>query len=68
MAKLQYRILHDNPMKRWFAGEIGEELVNDSTKYDHVLKLPGEVNVNLFGKSIKAVRVFYFYKDEVQVL
>jgi hypothetical protein len=54
---------------RWKKGEIGEVLENDSQKYDFKVKLEGIIPLEDFlgsGKTCNAVRVFYFYKDEVE--
>jgi len=54
---------------RWKKGEIGEVLENDSRKYDFKVKLEGIIPLEDFlgsGKTCNAVRIFYFYKDEVE--
>lgn len=56
---------------RWEAGEIGELLDNDfSEKYDFKVLLPGIDHVDdLFGHGpVDALRIYYFYKDEVELL
>ena len=55
---------------RWKVGEIGELLENDFEKYDYKVLLPGTVHIDdLFGRGpVDAVRIYYFYKGEVELL
>lgn len=55
---------------RWKIGEIGEILDNDFQKYDYKVKLPGFDHIDdLFGRGpVDAIRIYYFYKCEVELL
>lgn len=65
---LRFRVKVDDPVGRWKAGEIGEELPNDfAVKYAHKLDF-GSAPSELFGAPFLAGRVFYFYADEVALL
>ena len=65
---MKVRILKDDIRGRWYKGELGEMLPNDSNKYDYLLQLSGNVDISLFGKQLKAKRLYYFYKNEVELL
>lgn len=58
---MRVKILVDDLMGRFSAGEEGVLLVNDSIKYDYFVELPGALSTP-FG-AMK--RQLYFYKDEV---
>jgi ribosomal protein S27AE len=59
-------ILINDLIGRFKAGEIGDVLNNDySDKYDFCIKLPGTAPSFL---GVNAVRIFYFYKEEVRIL
>jgi len=57
------RILKDDIISRFMAGEIGILLKNDFDKYDYFVQLPP---VMLNGEEIH--RSYYFYKDEVELI
>ena len=68
---MKAKILLDDPLGRFKTGEIGEVLQNDfSEKYDYKVRLPGTSNVdNFMGHwPIGAVRIFYLYAGEVELL
>jgi hypothetical protein len=65
----KFRVNHTDVLNRWKEGEIGEELTNDMPeKYFVCLRFPGTIKVRLFKSQINVVRVFYFYKSEVNVV
>jgi len=69
---MKVRILKNDSLKRFSTGEVGEVLENTfPEKYQYLVRLPGTIGVdNLFGKEghIEAVRDFFFYADEVELL
>ena len=62
------RILKDDPVGRWLAGEIGILLVCDFEKYDYFIDLGVIKNTELFGKKIDFKRNFFFYEDDVEIV
>lgn len=68
---MKAKILIDDPAGRFKAGEVGDLLQNDSVKYDYYLKLPGMHRLKHFlsipGITM-AVRQYYFYKEEVEII
>lgn len=69
---MKVKTLFDDPAGRWMAGEVGEVLENTyAEKYDYEVKLNGAVPLHNFlgtGQTVYAVRVYYFYKSEVEVV
>lgn len=68
---MKAKILCDDPLGRFKAGDIGDILENDfPEKYDYLVRLPGTVHIDNFmeGGTIDAIREFYFYADEVELL
>lgn len=68
---MKAKILIDDPSGRFKAGEIGEVLKNNfPLKYDYLVRLSGKVFVdNFLGLGpIDAIREFYFYADEVDLI
>lgn len=68
---MKAKILRNDPLGRFKAGEIGEVLQNDfPEKYDYFVRLSGTVHVDVFlgGGPIDAIREFYFYANEVELL
>lgn len=70
-ASAKAKILIDDPMGRFKAGEIGTLLPNNSVKYDYYLQLPRTYQLKNFlsipGITV-AVRQYYFYENEVELL
>lgn len=69
---MRIKTLFDDPAGRWAAGEVGEVLENSyAEKYDYEVKLQGTIPLHDFlgtGKTIYAVRVYYFHKNEVEIV
>lgn len=65
------RILVDDPIGRFKAGEIGIILDNTSSKYDYFIQLEPVVATEdswLLKKGSLVNRAYFFYKDEVEIL
>lgn len=65
----QVKILVDDVCGRYGAGEIGhvaEKIVDG--KYDFLVTLPGRKETVVFGKKIEAVREYFFYTEEIELL
>lgn len=68
---MKAKILRDDLIGRFKAGEIGEVLQNNfPEKYDYLIRLSGIDHVDDFlGRGpIDAIRDYYFYADEVELL
>jgi hypothetical protein len=67
------KIINDDPIGRFKAGEIGIILENDyDSKYDYKVELPGiraEKAVPPFLREGDVIsRVYYFYKNEIEII
>ena len=58
------KILIDDIGGRFHKGEIGKLLENTSLKYQYCVRLEGSYRTF----NIPAPRIFYFHKDEVEVI
>lgn len=61
-------LLIDDAAGRFRKGEIGVLLENDSGKYDAFVELPGSMNVCIRDEDVRVKRLFYFYKEEIQLI
>lgn len=65
---MRVKLLVNCEAGRYMAGEAGEVLDNDfSEKYDYKVQLEGHTTIDFLGTH-KMVRVYYFYKEEVEVI
>ena len=65
---MKAKILYNDKLNRWKAGEIGTILENTSEKYDYEIDLGTVKNTELFGKKIDFRRIFFFYKEEIELM
>jgi hypothetical protein len=61
---IKAKILIDDIGGRFKKDEIGIVLENNFDKYDYFIKLPGKIKM----LDIMIERMFYFYKDEVEII
>jgi hypothetical protein len=66
---MKAKILYTDPSMRFKADEIGTVMKNDFPKYDYKIDLGVIKSVKIFGDGIPIdmQRIFYFYKNEVQI-
>lgn len=65
---MKCKILIDDKIGRFKRGEIGEVLENDFEKYDYCVNLPGVQSIPAFLGGGLGKRIYYFYKNEVELL
>jgi len=66
---MKARVLIPDSLGRWKINEIATVEPSDYNKYDYKATFDGVVtSLSLFGKKIECKRLFYFYKDELEIL
>ncbi len=65
---MKAKILYNDKLNRWKAGEIGTVLKNTFEKYDYKVDLGMIKNTELFGKKIDFRRIYFFYKEEIEIM
>ena len=63
---MKARILNNDKLWRWKAGEIGIILKNTFDKYDYKIDLGTIKDIELFGEKTNFRRIYYFYKNEIE--
>jgi len=66
---MKARVLIPDALDRWELNEIATVEPSDFDKYEYKATFDGVVtSLILLGKKIECKRVFYFYKDELEIL
>ena len=65
---MKAKVLFDDPADRWKAGDVGDVVENTFEKYDYALDFGTLKDVEFLGKKQDFARVYFFYKDEIEIL
>ena len=65
---MKAKILYNDKLGRWKAGEISTVLKNTFEKYDYKIDLGTIKDTELFGKKIDFKRIYFFYKEEIEII
>ncbi len=65
---IKAKILYNDKLNRWKAGEIGIVLENTFEKYDYKIDLGIIKDTEIFGEKIDFRRIYYFYKEEIEII